>query len=283
MSFIQFAESHGLMLRDFRSDGVWHRVPTTDKPKKRNGAYMCDGSIIVVQNWGTMQSAVVLKDGKASEYTKAVRKERIVSQEESYQKAAIEAKRELELATQQTHDYLMRKGFHEATGNVNACGELLIPMRDFAHYGKLNSLQRIAPDGSKKFLSGGRAKGSVLILGNFWAQETWFCEGYATGLSIFASLERLYRKARVVVCFSAGNMRYVATGQNGFVFADHDPANAEFPERGEAGQKAAQAIGLPWLMSDVVGHDANDDHMQYGLSYVAKKIVNFLADQRSRQ
>jgi putative DNA primase/helicase len=88
-------------------------------------------------------------------------------------------------------------------------GELLIPMREFRHYAQINSVQRIAADGTKLFLPGGKAKGSVFFIGPLLAQERWLVEGYATGLSVRAALRELHREAQVVVCFSAGNLAHV--------------------------------------------------------------------------
>ena len=55
MDFLQHATAYGLNIRHLISDGKWHRVPTTDKPRKRNGAYLFDGSKGVVRNWATME------------------------------------------------------------------------------------------------------------------------------------------------------------------------------------------------------------------------------------
>src|SRR3546814_11232678 len=85
--------------------------------------------------------------------------------------------------------------------------KLVIPMWNFEAYGKiLNSAQKIEADGKKKFLFGGKAKGSIYRIGS--GPELWHCEGYATALSIQAALKRLYRRASVVVCFSASNLAH---------------------------------------------------------------------------
>jgi len=41
----------------------------------------------------------------------------------------------------------------------------------------------------------------------------------------------------------------------------------------KTGENAAIQTGLPWTMSDTVGHDANDDHKKFGLFCVVKKIM----------
>ena len=73
--------------------------------------------------------------------------------------------------------------------------------------------------------------------------------------------------AAVVVCFSASNLIQVADQIKGrrYVFADNDESLT--------GQKAAEATGLPWVMADTVGWDANDLHFEKGLFEVVSKIM----------
>lgn len=161
------------------------------------------------------------------------------------------------------HDYLHRKGI-SAHGFV-LDGELLVPMWDCAAYGKrLNSLQRIKPDGAKLFLSGGKAKGSIFALGS--GVETVLCEGYATAHSIKLACDSLHMQSRVVACFSAHNLTYVAKNTRGraFIIADHDQSGT--------GQSAAVAAGLPWWMPPDVGTDANDYHLAAGVRPLAAAI-----------
>lgn len=149
------------------------------------------------------------------------------------------------------HQYLVNKGHANVHGLV-LDDLLLVPMRDLST-GVVNSLQSITVDGQKKFLSGGRAKGSVFVIGS--GKETYLCEGYATGLSVKAALDSLYRKARVVVCFSAANLAHVAKRLGGYVIADNDASGI--------GQKYAEQTGLPWWMPPTEG-DANDFHLWSG-------------------
>lgn len=170
----------------------------------------------------------------------------------------------IEKAQRGTHEYLIRKGFPHAQGFI-LDNELLIPMWEVGRYAKqLNTLQRIQPDGTKLFLPGGKAKGSVFILGS--GSETILCEGYATALSIKAATEALYMRARVIACFSAHNLTWVAKLQRGraFIIADHDQSGA--------GQSAAAAAGLPYWMPPDVGTDANDYHMARGVRSLAAAI-----------
>ena len=43
MDFVEHARANGLIMTHAIADSRWHRVKTTDKPNKRNGAYIFDG------------------------------------------------------------------------------------------------------------------------------------------------------------------------------------------------------------------------------------------------
>jgi len=280
--FVSFARSHGLILDHVIADGRWHRTKTEDKPRKRNGAYLFDGQRGVVKNFATMIDYAAYRDGsRAGPIDKAALRARaaLAKAEERAKHAEARTKAEgmVERATLDAHPYLAEKGFPDERGLVLE-GELLIPMREFTHYACINSIQRISADGTKLFLSGGKAKGSVFFMGPYMANERWLVEGYATGLSLRAALRELHRDAQVVVCFSDGNLAHVgkfvkALRPKAFVFADNDASGA--------GAKAAEETGLPWGMAPEVGMDANDWHQRHGIRALAK-IVREISTVRAR-
>ena len=162
------------------------------------------------------------------------------------------------------HPYLAAKGFPEQGGLV-LDGNLLIPMRHYRDYRRLQSVQMIAPAGSKKFLPGGKASEAVYKLGQ--GGERYYCEGYATALSVRAALRRLYRDrhSEVWVCFSAGNIPKVAlSSRRSMVIADNDESGA--------GERAAQQTGLPYWMPEEPGTDANDVMISHGVEALADAI-----------
>lgn len=264
MNFVQFAQAHGLVI-DRLVEGQWKRVRTTDHPKKRNGAYKFLGDVGFVQNHATMEKVAVWKpEGTAQVDRQEMRRMALKA-------AQIERRRQAEArdiaecmlrdASLETHPYLAAKGFPHEKGLV-LNGELLIPMREFSLYRQVNSVQRIAADGSKLFLPGGKAKGSVFFIGPMVPRERWLVEGYATGLSVRAAIRSMYRDAQVIVCFSAGNLSHIGRlvaelRCPAYVMADND--------KSEAGAKAAQESGLPWVMPPEVGTDANDMHQAHGV------------------
>lgn len=160
------------------------------------------------------------------------------------------------------HPYLERKGFAQEVGLIDFDGRLVIPMRNVHHYGHIQSVQFIDAGGQKKFLPGGAAKNAVFFLGT--GKESWLCEGYATGLSVRAALKALYRDARVVVCFSAANIRSVADELSGpkYIVADHD--------QNRVGEQYAIKAGCPYVMPPDVGQDANDYHQRAGVFALAR-------------
>lgn len=273
MQFADFARAHGLLISDLRDDGRVHRCPTEDKPRKRNGAYRVDGDFGWVQNWSIHTEAVIWRAGQsAGEIPIRPRRDvEAIRREEEAKKA-----RASTLATEivgrcrtASHPYLARKGFPQAAGLVDIDGRLVIPMRDIRAYKRINSVQWIDDTGTKLFLPGGAAKGSAYMIGSGF--EHWLCEGYATGLSIRAALAQLHRQARVVVCFSAGNLVHVAGQTQGrrYVIADNDKSGT--------GERSAVAAGLPWAMPPHVSMDANDYHQAHGVKALVDLMRGVLA------
>lgn len=272
MDFLRFAESYGLVV-PYLIEGKWVRVRTVDKPKKRNGSYKFLGDIGFVQNHATMTEVAMWKTGNpVGAIDKAALRARMAiaaaDQKARHQEARQKAEAMLNRAALAEHPYLAKKGFPHELGLV-LDGELLIPMREFTAYRQVNSVQRIRADGSKKFLTDGKALGSVFFIGPMVASERWLVEGYATGLSVRAALRELHRNAQVIVCFSDSNLAHIgklvkATRSNTYVFADHDES--------KAGERAAEQTGLPWCMAPEVGMDANDWHATHGVRALAKLI-----------
>lgn len=99
------------------------------------------------------------------------------------------------------HPYLAAKGVR-AHGLRADADRLLVPLRDTS--GALASLQTIYPDGSKRFLLGGRMRGCYHAIGTLGSALV-LAEGYATGASIHEATG-----LPVAVAFNAGNLLPVA-------------------------------------------------------------------------
>lgn len=199
------------------------------------------------------------------------------------------------------HPYLASKGFPEA--RMLVAGDLLVvPMRDVAT-NDICSVQTITPDGEKRFLSGGRKRGTAFQLGN--GRELWLCEGLATAMSIQVALRAMQRQQwRVVVCFDAYNMVAVADAlrqryglSRGVAVPDNDPwrcqrgwcrerwwaseGQQQCPNCGgrevlpPTGQRQAQQTGLLVYVPDGPG-DVNDLHQEHGAEWLADAFRRFL-------
>lgn len=265
MDFVAFARAHGVLIRDLWSDGRIHRVPTSEKPRARNGAYRFDGEWGWVQAWDTMPQPAIYRPQRPQAAPIAPRRYQPAPDELQARQRAEKAAREIvERCRFDTHAYLTRKGFPVHRALVDADGRLVVPMRSMAQYERIQSVQWIAEDGSKRFLPGGAAKDAVFRIGA--GSDTWLCEGYATGLSVSQALRSLYWPATVVVCFSAGNLAHVARGLRGrvYVMADNDASGT--------GQRTAEQTGLRWVMPPTEGTDANDMHLEQGLRALAELI-----------
>lgn len=191
-----------------------------------------------------------------NEYLENEHREDLIRRREAADRAADMLKR----STLKWHQYLVNKGFPKAQGFV-LDGLLLVPMRNIKT-NRITSVQTISSDGEKKFIKNGRAKDSVFVMGA--GATTFLCEGYATGLSVKAAVQELYLPARVVVCFSASNLKNIAeAGVGQYVIADNDESRA--------GEKWAKATGLPYWMPPSEG-DANDFHKAHGIRALANQI-----------
>lgn len=281
MSFVDFARAHGVEIdpaKLYASQKI-RRCPTTEHPKKDNGAFFWDGERGWVFAWDGEAKVQWWNDPQAKPWTesekeawKAKRQAAQASQDASQRAAATRAAEMLRATKPGPHDYLIRKHLPKVDGLVLPDGALLVPMRNLF----TNELQgaqviRWNMEGSaweKKMVPGMKAKGAVLRLGPRSAAETIFCEGYATGLSIEIAARQMRLNAAVLVCFSDSNMVHVASlikrGKR-YVFADHDKSGA--------GERAAKAADLPYCMSPEMGQDANDLHASAGLMAVCGLLM----------
>lgn len=215
MDFRLTLEVAGLLPLHVEPDGKWHRCPTADHPKSRNGAYklaIC-GTIGFYQNHATETSVSTWRaNGEFSKPDPLISRERA-------REAANESRRKMIDATKAaqdywkgckpyrfTHPYLSGKllSINGCNGlRVDADGWLIVPvMID----NEIVSLQRIAPDGTKRFWSGASVKAGCFIIQPAKFQMTALCEGLATGLAVYQAVP----ECRVIVAFDCGNMEAVA-------------------------------------------------------------------------
>ncbi|MFC0169668.1 DUF927 domain-containing protein [Pseudoduganella danionis] len=175
--------------------------------------------------------------------------------------------------------YLVRKGV--AAYGVRFNGKVaLVPLRDAA--GKLWNLQRIQPNGNKRFPDGGRVSGCFHIIGER-ANAVWmlFAEGYATAATLHEATGW-----PVVVCFNESNLRNVAKVARDLspaarllFCADDDQETAARTGKNPgvmSAQVAAAVAGGVWCKPEglPIGHsDFNDLAALAGLAAVKAQIL----------
>ena len=140
------------------------------------------------------------------------------------------------------HAYLIAKGIRPH-GLRQRGDELLVPL--YAG-GVLVNLQRIAPDGDKRFLFGGRIKGAYSPMGRITpGKPLCICEGWATGAT-------LHESGYTVACaMNAGNLKPVALALRAeyhtaeiIIAGDDDRQTEGNPGRTAANTAAAACGGL---------------------------------------
>lgn len=189
--------------------------------------------------------------------------------------AAKRAKWVLDQCKPERHAYLYSKGFPELEGLVwrpkQEVNLLCIPM--FVDR-KLCGLQMIDRHGTKRFLSGQKTSQAehCIATGGVGARD-WFCEGYATSLSLRECLHALREKYRIHATMSAGNMVKVSNRYaGGFVVADNDQSGT--------GERAAIATGMPYYMPVLIGEDFNDFHRRVGTFRASQMLRKWLVAQK---
>jgi putative DNA primase/helicase len=274
MNFEDFARAHGLMIRGVVAH-KWIACPTTDHPHKMNGRYKFLGDVGWVQNWATMDKPSIWKTTENFQPSAQFKKEKMNHERERaelQEKAAAKAGWIMHQTEIKKHPYLAKKGFPDevmAVWDSEDGSKLVIPMR---REGKIVGCQLISEEGDKKFLYGQATKGASFVMDAKGLPI--FCEGFATGLSIQAVMRANKMRYCVYVCFSAGNMKTIASGfANGVVVADNDASNT--------GQRIAQEIGKPYWISPTVGQDFNDYFIEHGVFKASQSLKKALIEANS--
>ena len=143
------------------------------------------------------------------------------------------------------HPYLVKKKVKNHGLKLAQDGALLVPI--YSVMGDLQSIQKIYPDGGKRFYPGGKVAGGCFFLGTISNDKPiLITEGYATGASLLEDGNPF-----VVVAFNAGNLLKVA------IDLREELPHVEIIIAGdddEAGRKgaieAAKAVGGKYILPD---------------------------------
>ncbi len=236
-------------------DGAIHRfrVPE-DKPGSLNGWYVLylDGIASGAfgswkaggaSTWCSREPVDAREAAQIRERVELARRQREAEQRQRHERAVAKANHLWRNARRASpdHPYLVAKGVR-SYGLRQRGAELLVPL-----YldGRLVNLQRIAPDGGKRFLFGGRIKGTYSPLGIIQPGAVLcICEGWATGASLHQ-----HGGYAVAAAMNAGNLMPAAMGlrsrypaQPIVVAGDDDRLTEGNPGRAAA-NAAAAAVG----------------------------------------
>ncbi|MBV0932030.1 toprim domain-containing protein [Marinobacterium weihaiense] len=264
--FTQFMADHGIQTRAaITDDGVLHRIHVDgDKPGTLNGWYVLHGDGIPAGEFGSWRTGIqatwsAKPDGemthqerkKHRDRLKQMRLQRDTERQQRQQQTADQAARLWSDATSAdpAHPYLSRKGIQPH--HLRQHGELLlVPMIDAT--GALWNLQRICPDGTKRFMAGGRVSGCFTLFGDLSAGPVYVAEGVATGATIHE------QSGLPTVCaMNAGNLLPVCTAladpeRQLTVCADNDHRTQGNPGITK-GREAAAAVGAGLTWPDPCG------------------------------
>lgn len=271
-------------------DGKIHRFASSGKAGDDAGWYLLfDGCVAAgaFGDWRTGASArwradigrgLTLQEAAALQFKlESLRRERGAATAKQQAEACNKAAKIWSLANGVPKDngYLLSKGVG-VHGIREHCGALVVPMRD---RGALHSLQFIYPDGSKRFLKGGRVRGCYHSMGKP-SDVLCIAEGYATGASVNEATGYA-----VAVAFNAGNLVPVAEAlrrrfpdKRIVVCADDDIATEGNPGLTKA-REGAQAVSGCVAVPDFGAHrpeyatDFNDLHRLQGAARV-REIIN---------
>lgn len=279
----------GLAPEQIIADGNLHRCPTIGKPRGRDGAYVAhldNPASIWFQNFRTgISDTWSCRNGdmsQAERETLRQRADQARAMRESercrqHEKAAARAADILAKSKEPdaSHSYLVRKEVFAHEGIRQHGKALVVPIRDADD--TVTSLQFIQPDGSKRFLPGGKITGGHFQIKGAKPGPILICEGYATGASLALATD-----LDVLVALNAGNLEPVAKlaraqhpHRDIVVCADNDTQTEGNPGV-TAATKAALAVGgklAVAVMPDGAKGDFNDIAVTLGPEAVKAQVA----------
>jgi putative DNA primase/helicase len=202
---------------DYRSvaaDGRFHRLSVNGRGKDGSLCLFADGLGGIAWNFKTGEHRLFFAEGPAglsdAERRKLQRQLRECQRraeqlrQAGYDAAARRAQRLWQRLSPAppSHPYLLRKGVKPHGARIFR-GTLIVPVINGVQ--EMTSVQLIAPNGTRRFLNGGRVAGGFYVLGDATATpEFILAEGFATAASLREATGR-----PIVVAFFAGNLAAV--------------------------------------------------------------------------
>lgn len=270
---------------------AWYRL---HEYRAKNGDYYVSGAYGL---WGLIESAKIETDWTGIDQAERDRivKQQAAAEEREREKRAERAKFAARRAAAQWYaanqlggsDYLKRKQINAEKGvRFQADGTVLVPMLRYdGDKPHLVGLQKIAPDGTKRFNKSMAKEGAACRMGAVREGEPiLIAEGLATALTIRIATAKRFP---VFIAFDCYNVAPVAKilrakyAEHKLVFcADDDYATTGNPGVTKA-QAAAAAVGNAIVLKpafkdrgDKAWTDFNDLHCAEGLEAVTKQLAD---------
>ena len=297
LGFLAAANAAGLIIDRLKADGKIHRCPTATHPKRKNGAYKLSpaeggGWLHDWANGGKPQAWFIEAAGNLTEGEKLelkrkqakARKEAEDARKAAQAAAAEKAQKRWDAArAADGHKYLDDKGIAAHGARIDGA-TLLIPVR--AADGRMMSLQRIFPDGSKFFEQDGAISGGMFVLGEIDPEGDFLIgEGYSTMATcheatdlpavvafnssnvpkVAKTLRALYPRARICVCADNDHETRDAAGKL---------TNPGLRDATTAARLAGAALAVPTV--GLGKSDFNDMAAELGIDEVENAISDAL-------
>lgn len=254
--------SYGLNPENIVTDGNIHRFKATGKGQSGWYVFFVDGNSYggSFGDWAGLDP-VNISEANGGDSEKFKEKMHYIRMDVMEEKAKLRIKAEEKANSLWGHGSEVVQNEYLENKKVNAYGikehnnHLLIPVKD---NGKIKSLQIIAEDGGKKFLTGGEIKGNAFkIPGDL--NIIYVCEGYSTG----ATIHELTGNC-VICAFNAGNLKNVCKklrsklpNKNIIVACDNDRLKEKNVGL-EKGQDAANSINAKYIFPEFKGDKGTD-------------------------
>lgn len=242
----------------------------------RAGAYwlkMIGSGVAVFGNWSTSEKTTWFSDDLPTDPASIAERKRLIKletqriarqQEKEWEEAAIRARHtwlDVCIAPDLQHPYLRKKGL-KPYDIRQFKHELAVPVYNL-RTGKIQSLQFIAPNGSKRFLTGGKTKDGFYANRPFQQatdRRVVVSEGWATS----QSLSQQWRvQGWHVTAFNAGNLLAVAKSMRLqfpkieiVIAADNDDSGVGEVAAMQAAKAVNGAVSMPQF--------TDDERKQYG-------------------
>jgi putative DNA primase/helicase len=286
-TFAKAMADAGLGHPEIIADGMLHRFRTPDdNPGKQSGWYLLHLDRLpagAFGSWKTGQSQTWCAKSR-DEQTPAERADIRALVKEARRQHQAERNRQQGVAASLAlgiwnrcgpaptdHPYLLAKAIRPHGARLDRHGNLVIPATDGE---TLTTLQFIAADGSKRFLSGGRIAGCWFGIQSRKPGPILIGEGFATMATLHQETG-----APAVIAFNATNLLPVAKAirrlnprEEILICGDDDQWTEGNPGRTKA-RAAALVIGAKVLMPDFSGMDLSSRPTDFNDLYRLKRLA----------